>query len=67
MAESERAVPPGILKADPDWSSALGHVAFARGQYGDAIGAFQQARDDMTCMSCGYFDLAQTYTKIVAT
>ncbi len=64
MAEAQRAVPPGILKADPDWSSALGHIAFARGQYGDAISAFQQSRDAMTCMSCGYFDLAQTYTKV---
>ncbi len=64
MGEYARTVPPMVQKADPDHYEALGNIALAEGQFAEALKNFQQMRVGNQCVSCGLFEIAQTFTKL---
>ena len=64
MGEYARTVPPLIQKVDPDKFEALGNIALADGHYAEALKNFQQMRVDNLCVSCGIFEIAQSFTKL---
>ena len=64
MGEYARTVPPMVQKGDPDHYEALGNIALADGHYAEAVKNFQQMRVGNICVSCGIFEIAQSFTKL---
>ena len=64
MGEYARTVPPMVQKGDPDHYEALGNIALADGHFAEALKNFQQMRVGNVCVTCGMFEIAQSFTKL---
>jgi tetratricopeptide (TPR) repeat protein len=64
MDEYARTVPQAVQKGDPDRYEALGDIALSEGHFADALKNFQQMRVANPCLSCGAFEIAQTFAKL---
>jgi eukaryotic-like serine/threonine-protein kinase len=64
MTEYARAVPAGFRAGDPDRFLAAGQIAYARGRYAEAATAFRATMQDNMCVTCGYFEIGQTFNKL---
>jgi tetratricopeptide (TPR) repeat protein len=64
MDEYARSVPAMVQRSDPDRYEALGNIALTEGHYEDALKNFRQMRVENLCVSCGTFEIAQTFAKL---
>jgi tetratricopeptide (TPR) repeat protein len=64
LAEYARAVPPGQLKTDYFRNEAAGDVAFASGNYIEAIKGYRALRTQMGCPDCDMFEIGSAFARM---
>jgi len=64
LAEYARAVAPGQIKADVFRNEAAGDVAFARGNYVEAINGYRALRAESGCPDCDTFEIASSFARL---
>jgi TolB-like protein len=64
LEEYARAVAPGQLKADFLRHEAAGDVAFARGNYTEAISGYRALRAQIGCPDCDMFEIASSFARL---
>jgi eukaryotic-like serine/threonine-protein kinase len=64
LAEYAREVPPGQLKTDFFRHEAAGDVAFARGNYTEAINDYRALRAQIGCPDCDLFEIGSSFARL---
>ncbi|MDQ2768336.1 MAG: hypothetical protein M3Y30_14425, partial [Gemmatimonadota bacterium] len=64
LAEYARAVAPGQLKTDSFRNEAAGDVAFALGNYTEAINSYRALRAEIGCPDCDMFEIASSFARL---